>query len=109
MESTPKENPDFNGYVVGKVNANITGKLDALNIAVSATPHAKTLVNLPIYGSGNVKKHDFIRFVNRADTNLLKLPDELNLAIVTIDLKLNVTPDAQIKIILNSVLFLQNP
>ena len=102
MESTPKENPDFNGYVVGKVNANITGKLDALNIAVSATPHAKTLVNLPIYGSGNVKKHDFIRFVNRADTNLLKLPDELNLSIVTIDLKLNVTPDAQIKIILNS-------
>ena len=102
MESTAKENPDFNGYVIGKVDANITGKLDALNISVVATPHAKTLVNLPTYGSGNIKKHDFIRFVDRGDTNQIKTIDELNLAIVTIDLKLNVTPDAQIKILLNS-------
>ncbi len=104
METTVKQNPDFFGYAIGKVDCNITGKLDALNIAVTATPHTGTVVNLPTYGSGNVKRHDFIRFVNRqvvAPTAVVQ-PDELSLAIVNVDLKLNATPDAEIKLLLNS-------
>jgi hypothetical protein len=103
METDAKQNPDLFGYAIGKVDANITGKLDALNIAVVTTPHSGTVVNLPTYGSGNVKRHDFIRFVNKTDTTkITTTPDELSLAIVDIDLKLNATPDAEIKLLINS-------
>lgn len=103
METDSKQNPDFFGYAIGAVDANITGKLDGLNISVNATPHTGTVVNLPIYGSGSIKRHDFIRFVNRQDTTLVQnLNEELNLSIVDIDLKLNATPDAEIKILINS-------
>ena len=103
METDAKQNPDLFGYAIGQVDANITGRMDALNIAVNTTPRAGTVVNLPIYGSGSVKRHEFIRFVNRQDSSLIKnINDELNLSIVDIDLKLNATPDAEIKILINS-------
>lgn len=102
METNAKQNPDFYGYAIGEVDCNITGKLDALLITVDATPHSGTVVNLPTYGSGNVKKHDFIRFVNKQIINTIETADELNLAIVDVALKLNATPDAQIKLLINS-------
>lgn len=103
METNVKQNPDFFGYAIGEVDADITGRLDALKISVNTTPHTGTIFNLPIYGSGNVKRHDFIRFVNRQDSTInIVLNEELNLAIVDIDLILNATPDAEIKILINS-------
>ncbi len=103
METSPKQNPDFYGYAIGEVDCNITGGLDALTIDVNTTPHNGTVVNLPTYGSGNVKKHDFIRFVNK-DSALVSATNNqtLNLSIVDVDLKLNATPDAQIKLLINS-------
>ena len=102
METNAKQNPDFFGYAIGKVDFNITGKLDALKLSVITTPHSGTVVNLPTYGSGNVKKHDFIRFVDRQNTTTIIPPDELNLAVVDVDLLLNATPDAEIKLLINS-------
>lgn len=103
METTPKQNPDFYGYAIGQVDCNITGGLDALTIDVNTTPHSGTVVNLPTYGSGNVKKHDFIRFVNKQATiDSTNRSQSLNLSIVDVDLKLNATPDAQIKLLINS-------
>lgn len=103
METTAKQNPDFYGYAIGEVDCNITGGLEELTIDVSTTPHSGTVVNLPTYGSGNVKKHDFIRFVNKSfvlDTTLQT--QTLNLSIVNVDLKLNATPEAEIKLLINS-------
>ncbi len=102
METRKEDNSDFYGYVIGEADADITGKLDELLITVTTTPHANSVVNLPTYGSGNVKKHDFIKFVNKSDTSNLKKKDELNLSIVNVDLLLNATPDAEIKLLINS-------
>lgn len=103
METNARQNPDFYGYAISAVDCNITGKLDALTIGVEATPHTGTVVNLPTYGSGNVKKHDFIRFVNRQLVpDSVQAVEALNLSIVNVDLKLNATPEAQIKLLINS-------
>ncbi len=101
METNAKQNPDFYGYAIGSIDASITGKLDALNIAVNTSMQEGTQVILPTAGSGNVTKHDFIRFIDKSDTIKITI-DELNLSIVTIDLVLNATPEAEIKILLNS-------
>ncbi|MEZ5014790.1 MAG: translocation/assembly module TamB domain-containing protein [Chitinophagales bacterium] len=102
MQTTAQQNPDFNGYAIGSADVNITGTLDDINIKIEATPHDSTVVNLPTYGSGNVKKHDFIRFVDRSNPNVDKEDNSLNLSVVNVDLLLNATPNAEIKILINS-------
>lgn len=99
MKITKKENPDFWGYAVGQVDANITGPLDDLIIQVATTP-TDSVFYLPAYGSNNVSKHDFIKFINKLNPDTL--PDQFNLSIVNVDLVVNITPVIEAKILINS-------
>ena len=99
MKLTKKENPDFWGYAVGKVDANITGALDDLTIQVVTTP-TDSVFYLPAYASNNVSKHDFIKFINVLNPDTV--PDQFNLSIVNVDLVVNITPVVEAKILINS-------
>jgi hypothetical protein len=101
MKTTRKENPDFYGYAIGEVDANITGTLEDLTIAVTAEPHKETLVNLPTYGSDNVEKHDFIRFINTEDSLAKLTVETVDLSVVNVNMFLRLTPDAEMRILID--------
>lgn len=105
METTYKQNPDFYGKASGKAKVIIDGPLDNMNILINAKPfndeYVQTVVYLPTYGSGNISKHDFIKFVNRKDT-IAEITLKNNLSLVNIDIRLDITPDAKIVLLLSS-------
>jgi hypothetical protein len=104
METTRKQNPDFWGSAIGRAKVIIKGPLENLFIDVTAKPlkdeNVETIVYLPTFSSGNVSKHEFIKFINRQNT--LAETNEKNVAIVSFSLALDITPDAEIYILLNS-------
>ena len=107
MDATQNENPDFFGFVAGKVNALIDGHLEDLNITVSASPNRnpgrENIVYIPAYGSGNVSRHNFIQFVDRSATDSLQPPkEEKNVSVVTVNTYVSVTPDVEVRIPLSS-------
>lgn len=106
MDATSKENPDFYGYTTGKVDAVIDGPLDELNVTVNASPVKndvkRNIVYIPAYGSGNVSRHNFIRFVNRSGTNTAQIQEEKSLSVVNVNTFVEVNTDAEVQILLNS-------
>lgn len=104
MNTTEKMNPDFFGYAIGKADANITGTLDNLTITVNATPlhilpSDSTVIYLPTYGSGDIKRHNFIRFINPEKTAAQQ--ENINVSEVNVDMYLNITPDASVKVLIS--------
>jgi hypothetical protein len=106
MDATSKENPDFYGYTTGKVDAVIDGPLDELNVTVNANPvkndGKKNIVYIPAYGSGNVSRHNFIRFVDRSGTANNVGAEEKSLSVVNVNTFVEVTPDVEVQILLSS-------
>ncbi|MBC8045233.1 MAG: translocation/assembly module TamB domain-containing protein, partial [Fimbriimonadaceae bacterium] len=105
METTQKQNPSFFGKAIGKANVVIDGPLEDLNILVNAKPlkdnTTETIIYLPAYGTGSISKHNFIKFVDRSDTSLLTLAEK-TVSVVNFDMRLDITPDAKIVILLSS-------
>lgn len=107
METTSKENKDFWGYALGKVDMSINGPLENLQVDIQATParyeDKLSTVYIPAYGSGNIKKNDFIEFVNLKDTSFTLADNEFSeKQLVKINMGLEITPDAEVRIMLNS-------
>lgn len=107
METTPKENKDFWGYALGDVDMHINGPLENLQVDILATPARSddkiSTVYIPAYGSGNVKRNDFIEFINLKDTSFTLTPNEFDeKQLVNINMVLEITPDAEVGIMLNS-------
>lgn len=107
METTAKQNPDFWGYALGKTDVKINGPIENLRVDITAVP-AKyndqlSIVSIPAYGSGNVKRNEFIEFVNLTDTTSV-FPEETFVPnqIVNINMVLDITPDAEVRIMLSS-------
>ncbi|MBC8172796.1 MAG: translocation/assembly module TamB domain-containing protein, partial [Chitinophagales bacterium] len=105
METTYKQNPEFYGKVIGSANININGPLENLTISVNAKPmkdnNVETIVYLPTYGSGNISKHDWIRFINKSDTEPI-VAEYKSSSLVNFDIRLDITPDAKIVLLLSS-------
>ncbi|MFN3939245.1 MAG: hypothetical protein ACK4IY_01580, partial [Chitinophagales bacterium] len=107
METTAEENPDFWGYAIGKTDVNINGPLDNLVVNVIATParyeDKLSAVSIPAYGSGNVKRNEFIEFINLKDTNTVITEETITSGqIVNINMFMDINPDAEVLILLSS-------
>lgn len=88
------------GYVTG--SANLFGYTDNLEITVDFKTQKGTVLNIPMFGVGEIEEEDFIRFVSKDldTTSTLDVP-LFDLSGVHLDLNFEATTDAEVYIIFN--------
>lgn len=88
-------------YATGIIN--IFGYTDNLEITVDLKSKRGTLINIPMYGAGDLDDDNFIVFVNKDSIVVVDQP-KIDFTGVSLDLNFNVTPDAVVKLIFNEEL-----
>lgn len=105
LNTTEFDNSLFYGQGYATGDLNITGPLSNLRFTATARTDKNTRVLIPIGGTEDVEKKEFIRFVNFADStyqsSLQEVATKLDLSGITIDFNLDITPDALFEIILD--------
>ncbi len=104
LNTTSKDNSLFYGQAYATGNLNLFGALANMKISATARSEKNTRIFIPIGGSGNVEKKEFISFINFTDahyTDSLKLVSKkkVELSGISMDLNLDITPDAYTEII----------
>jgi hypothetical protein len=105
LNTTIKDNSLFYGQAYASGNLKIEGPISNLNIYATAKTEKNTRIYIPISGSSEVEKKDFISFVNFKDTTFIRKinnnlkRDKVRLTGLMFDLNLDVTPDAYCEII----------
>jgi hypothetical protein len=105
LNTTTKDNSLFYGQGYATGDLRIDGPISNLNISATAKTEKNTRIYIPISGSTDTEKKDFISFVNFRDTtiarkNTLNLQrNKVRLTGLMFNLNLDVTPDAYCEII----------
>lgn len=104
LSTTSKDNSLFYGQAFGTGSLNILGPVSNLKISANARTNKNTRLSIPVAGSsgGSQDKKDFIQFSNFTDSikkNITKQPLKRELSGLTLDLNIDVTPDAYAEII----------
>ena len=104
LNTTAKDNSLFYGQAYATGNLNLFGALANMKISATARSEKNTRIFIPIGGSGEVEKKEFISFVNFTDahyTDSIKLVSKkkVELSGISMDLNLDITPDAYTEII----------
>ncbi len=106
LNTTMKDNELFFGQAYATGDLIFSGPISNLSIKANARTDKNTRVYIPIGGTSNVDKKDFVNFVSFNDTTrtsdaTLALRNKLTLTGLTFDLNLDVTPDAYCEIIID--------
>jgi TamB, inner membrane protein subunit of TAM complex len=102
LNTTAKDNSLFYGQAYGTGSLNILGPFDNLKISATAKTDRNTRMYIPISGTSNVQRSDFITFtsfrdtVKKKDAQSVKKKTASNF---TMNLNLDITPDAYAEII----------
>jgi len=104
LNTNANDNSLFYGQAYATGNLNLFGALANMKISATARSEKNTRIFIPIGGSGGVEKKEFINFVNFTDihyTDSLKLisKKKVELSGISMDLNLDITPDAYTEII----------
>jgi hypothetical protein len=104
LNTTEKDNSLFYGQGYATGDLNITGPISNLKFTANARTDKNTRLFIPIGGTAEVEKKEFIRFVNFSDSTYQynlnnKLSNKLDLTGIALDFNLDVTPDALFEII----------
>lgn len=105
LNLTAKDNDLFYGQAYGTGNMNMLGPIDNLKISGTARSDKGTRIFIPLNGSdATVSKKDFVTFVKFSDTlkvdkKSVKAKTKDEPTGVTMDLNLDITPDAYAEII----------
>ncbi len=103
LNTASKDNDYFYGTAVGTGNLSITGPLSNLVISTRAKTEKGTKFYIPLGDSkSGVKQEDFIAFKNFTKEEVeakIEVENKVNLKNVTINLDIEVTPDAYAEII----------
>jgi hypothetical protein len=104
LNTTPKDNSLFYGQGYATGDLNLFGPISNLKITANARTDRNTRIFIPIGGTTEVEKKDFIKFVSFTDSTfqrslLGELNNRIDLTGVTMDFNLTVTPDAYCEII----------
>lgn len=87
------------GYGTGIIN--IFGDLKTIDIDVNLKTRAGSKINFPFYTISEIDdENNFIHFISRDDENKVIKP-KLNLSGVNLNMEFNITPDAELKLILD--------
>lgn len=88
------------GYATGIVN--IFGYTDNLEITVDLDAKKGTMVNIPMYGVGDIdEENQFITFVKNKEIDSTNTDYKYNFTGVDLDLNFHVTQESEVKIIFN--------
>ena len=104
LNTTPQNSPGFYGIAYGKGNISFEGPINSPVITASATTGAGTYCKMPINNSYETSRYSFYKFVTKGkeNTNVVETAP-LKLNGVTFNLRLEVTPEARMDIILDPV------
>ncbi len=104
LNTSNKDNSLFYGQAYSTGKLNILGPLSNMKISATARTSKNTRIFIPISGTSSVEKSEFITFVNFKDStinkiNLNKKKQAEEPTGITMDLNLDITPDAYAEII----------
>ena len=100
LNTTKKDNELFYGKAYCDGHLNIAGPIEALEFKIRAKSNENTVINLPIGNETEIKKEEFIIFLNpNKTTQNLNYKKSLNG--IKLFFALEATPDAKIRIILD--------
>ena len=106
LNTTSKDNSLFYGQAFGSGRLNIFGPFNNLKISATARTEKNSRIFIPVTNSGSTEKKEFITFVHFADSAKLrenrqkkKKKTEESTGGLTMDLNLDITPDAYAEII----------
>ena len=104
LNTTAKDNSLFYGQAYATGSLNIVGPISNLKISASAKSEKNTRIYIPIGGTTNVERKDFINFFHFTDSIKVKTEKpvkkrETDLSGFVLDLNLDITPDAYAEII----------
>jgi hypothetical protein len=106
LNTSAKDNSLFYGGAYATGTVNFSGPFSNLKISTQARTEKDTRIYIPITTSSSVNKKDFIKFVNFSDSVFLKnlkkeFNNKINLSNLSLDMNLDITPDAYCEIILD--------
>lgn len=101
METTAEENELFYGQAYGKAIVLINGPVENMDIYVNAKSDPKTSVAIPIVYDTDVSQYDFIEFIDRTSDSVIKNLEAQTYTGLNLTMDLDVTTDAEMKIIFN--------
>ena len=103
LNTNIKDNNLFYGQAFGTGNLSILGPVSNLKISATARTNKNTRLSIPIGGTSTQEKKDFIQFSNFTESIKKKIvkaqPRKRELSGLTLDLNIDVTPDAYAEII----------
>ncbi len=102
LNTTSKNNSLYYGTAYATGDLRIYGKEKVINISANATSEKGTKFYIPLEGSSEVVKEDFINFISINDTihhDAHERGTKMDLAGVNLNLELDITPDAYVEII----------
>lgn len=104
LNTTDKDNSLFYGQAYSTGKLNMLGPLSNMKISATARTSKNTRIFIPISGTSSVEKSEFITFVNFRDStknkiNINKKKQAEEPTGITMDLNLDITPDAYAEII----------
>jgi hypothetical protein len=103
LNTTSKDNNLFYGQAYATGNINFFGPASNLKISATGKTEKNSKLYIPINGSSETEKKEFISFTHFTDSIMSKAPVEVKkqteLTGITMDLNLDITPDAYAEII----------
>ena len=102
MNTIYKEGDVYYGKGYGTGIVEISGNTDNLEINVNLKTEEGSKIFFPMYGTSDINEEEnFISFKNKAITNSIEKEPKIDFTGVDLKMNFNVTPEAEIKIILN--------
>lgn len=102
LNTTAKDNDYFFGKAFATGYATFQGYTNDLDIYIKAKSNKNTKIDLPLEGSSYSSQNDFVFFVSN-DSSEIEKEDKITLAGFGVKMDLEVTPDAQIRIIFDRI------
>ncbi len=102
LNTTSKDNQLYYGTAFATGDLRIFGKEKIFNISAKAISEKGTKFYIPLEGSSEVVKEDFINFISVKDTmalNKRKIEKKVDISGINLNLDLDITPDAYCEII----------
>lgn len=100
MDLNRYQNEVFYGKAFATGTVRLFGPFTNLSIVVDVKTEKGSKVSIPINYSVDVSQYDFIVFTSENDTNQVNNGQEVPIVGVSLDITMNVTPDADIEIFL---------
>lgn len=101
LNTSTEENSLYFGKAYATGYTNISGTADDIRIDVNAKVERGTSIALPLSDSEEVTFEDFVSFIDRSKENMED--EKVDLSGISMNFELDITPDAQFRIIFDEV------